>query len=121
MLKRQSFYVVALFSFAMFMTAGCATQNVVKKDEGIVPTSGTKQADQSKSTTTQPKQATTTSVLQVTPAQTPAPDQQAQKASSTSQLRRDVRGHHARTGAVRHVRSDSPVPGAARRDPRHAG
>lgn len=86
MLKRQSFYVVALFSFAMFMTAGCATQDVVKKDEGFVPTSSAKQADQSKSTATPPKQTTTTSVSNVTPAQTPASDQQAQKASSTSQL-----------------------------------
>jgi peptidoglycan-associated lipoprotein len=86
MLKRKSFYVVALFSVALFMTAGCATQDVVKKDEGLVPAQVAKQADQSKSTVTSPKQAASTPGPLVKTAQTPAPDQQAQKASSASQL-----------------------------------
>lgn len=86
MFKRKSFYAVAVLFVAMFMTTGCATQNVVKKDEGIVPASVAKQADQSKSNATPPKQTVTTPVSQATPAQTPAPDQQAQNALSTSQL-----------------------------------
>ncbi len=35
MQKRTPFYVVSLFLIAAFMTAGCATKDVVKKDEGI--------------------------------------------------------------------------------------
>lgn len=86
MLKRQSFYVVALFSVATFMTAGCATQDVVKKDEGFVPAPVAKKADQSNPSVTPSNQATSAPVSQITPAQTAAPDQQAQKISSTSQL-----------------------------------
>lgn len=86
MVKRNLFYVVALFSVAMFMTAGCATQEVVKKDEGIVPSAVAKQTDQSKPTVTSPKQATTTPATQVATSNTLAPGQQAQKSSSTSQL-----------------------------------
>lgn len=37
MLKRVSFYVVSVFLVAVFMTAGCAKQEVVKKDEGVAP------------------------------------------------------------------------------------
>lgn len=86
MVKRNPFYVVVLFSVAMFMTAGCATQDVVKKDEGIVPSAVAKQSDQSKPAVTSPKQASTTPALQVAPPNTLTPGQQAQKSSSTSQL-----------------------------------
>ncbi len=86
MLKRTSFYVFAVFSVAMFMTAGCATQDVVKKDESIVPSAVDKKSDQSKSTVTSPKQVSTTPASQVTPPNTTAPGQQAQEYSSTSQL-----------------------------------
>lgn len=86
MVKRNLFYVVALFSVAMFMTAGCATQDVVKKDEGIVPSAVAKQTAQLKPTVTSPKQATTTPASQVATSNTLAPGQQAQKSSSTSQL-----------------------------------
>jgi peptidoglycan-associated lipoprotein len=86
MQKRQSFYVVALFSVALFMTAGCAMQEVVKMDEGVVPASVAKKADQSNSSLTQPKLTASTPVAQITPAQTSAPEQQAQNAPSTSRL-----------------------------------
>ena len=86
MVKRNLFYVVVLFSVAMFMTAGCATQDVVKKDEGIVPSAVAKQTDQSKPTVTSPKQASTTPASQVTTSNPPALGQQAQKSSSVSQL-----------------------------------
>jgi peptidoglycan-associated lipoprotein len=84
MLKRLPLYVVALFSVALFMTAGCATQDVVKKDEGIVPAPVARKADQTKSSGTQSQQAVTTPMTQIVPA--PAAAQQSQKASSTSQL-----------------------------------
>jgi len=87
MLMRKSLYVAALFSIAMSMTAGCATQDVVKKDEGIVSSSVAKQADQSKPSVTSPKQAATDPASQVaTTNNTIAPGQQEQKSSSTSQL-----------------------------------
>lgn len=86
MQKRQSFCVVALFSVALSMTAGCATQDVVKKDEGLVPVSTAKQADQSKTNTTQPKQSALNAASQITPAKAAPADQPAQKASTTSQL-----------------------------------
>ena len=84
MLQRVSFYIVALFLVAVFMTAGCATQDVVKKDEGIVPAPVAKRADQPKSSVTPPTQSTATPITQAAPA--PAATQQAQKASSTAQL-----------------------------------
>jgi peptidoglycan-associated lipoprotein len=84
MLKRQSLYVVALFSVALFMAAGCATQDVVKKDEGIVPAPVAKRGDQPMSKLTPPQQAVTSPATQIVPASTAA--QQSQKTSSTSQL-----------------------------------
>jgi len=84
MLKRVSLYVAALFSVALLMTAGCATQDVVKKDEGIAPAPVAKRADQPVPKVTPPQQAAATPVTQIVPA--PAAAQQAQKASSTSQL-----------------------------------
>ncbi len=82
MLKRKSFYGVALFSVALFLTAGCASQDVVKKDEGLVTAPVVaKQAD-----LTPPRQTATTPALQVSPAQSSAADQLKQKASSASPL-----------------------------------
>jgi peptidoglycan-associated lipoprotein len=78
------FYVVALFSVALFMAAGCATQDVVKKDEGIISASVAKQAEQPVTKVTPPQQAATTPGTRIVPA--PAAAQQAQKASFTSQL-----------------------------------
>lgn len=85
MLKRVSFYAVFVFLIAVFMTAGCAKQDVVKKDDGIVPGPVAKQADPHKPTETkvnviQAKQATTT------PAAALVSAQQSQKASSIAEL-----------------------------------
>ena len=63
MLKRESFYIVAVFLVAVFMTAGCAKQDVVKKDEGIVPAPAARQVDQPKSNVTPSEEATTTPVM----------------------------------------------------------
>jgi peptidoglycan-associated lipoprotein len=83
--KRTSFYGVAMFSVAIFMTAGCATHNVVKQDESIVAASNAKQIDQSKSNVPPAKQAVTTADPQAAPANTSTP-QSVQNGSSTSQL-----------------------------------
>ena len=83
MVKRVPLYVVALLSVALFMTAGCATQDVVKKDEGLVPAPVAKRADQTMPKITPPQQAITAPTTQIVPA---AAAQPAQDASSTSQL-----------------------------------
>ena len=83
MLKHVSFYVVAVFLVAVSMTAGCATQDVVKKDEGIVPAPVTKQTDSQKNVTS-PKQITPTPDTKIAPA--PASAQQVQTTSSFKQL-----------------------------------
>lgn len=85
MLKRESFYTVALFFVAVFMTAGCASQNVVKKDEGFaIPAPVAKQA-QPTSGVTQSNQATKiTPAMQASPS--PAPARQAQEALSSARL-----------------------------------
>jgi peptidoglycan-associated lipoprotein len=89
MLKRVSFYAVFVFLIAAFMAAGCAKQDVVKKDEGIAPVSGAKQVDSPKSNgpmagVTQPKQAATTPASQSSLSQVSA--QQSQKASLIAEL-----------------------------------
>lgn len=76
MLKRVSFYVAFVFIVAVFMTAGCASREVVKKDEGIAPVA--KQAEPPK---TSSKPVSAPPVTHVTP-----PVQQSQKGSSTAQL-----------------------------------
>jgi peptidoglycan-associated lipoprotein len=83
--KRASFYGVAMFSVAIFMTAGCATHDVVRKDERIVAASAAKQIDQSKSNITQAKEPVTSAAPQVAPANA-STSQSVQKGSSTSQL-----------------------------------
>ena len=82
MVKRVPLYVVALLSVALFMTAGCATQDVVKKDEGLVPAPVAKRAEQPAAKVTPPQQAVS-SPTQIVPA---AAAQPAQEASSNSQL-----------------------------------
>jgi peptidoglycan-associated lipoprotein len=86
MLKRVPFYFVSVFIIAAFMTAGCARQDVVKKDEGIVPAPVAKQSDPPKfNSVTAPKlDAATASVTQATPSYASA--QHTQNASSTAQL-----------------------------------
>lgn len=84
MLKRESYYIVTVFFVVVFLTAGCAKQDVVKKDEGIVPAPVAKLAEQPKSSVTPPKQAATTPVEQVAPSSVPA--RQTQKTLSSAQL-----------------------------------
>lgn len=87
MLKRHSFYVVVLCSVAMFMTAGCANQNVVTKDEGLVPVSAAKQAEQAQPI---PRQTPPAAAIAAAPAATPsngrAAGQQPPSDSSSAQL-----------------------------------
>jgi peptidoglycan-associated lipoprotein len=89
MLKCVSFYAVFVLCIASFMTAGCAKQDVVKKDEGIAPVPVAKLVDPPKSSdpktgVTPSKQAATVPASQPTPSQPSA--QQSQKASSMAEL-----------------------------------
>jgi peptidoglycan-associated lipoprotein len=84
MQKLKSTYVVALFLVALFMIAGCATENVVKKDEGMVPAPAAKQAVQQKSTAAQSNQV---AALPIAPAASSTdPAQQNQKSKSNARL-----------------------------------
>ena len=78
MLKRIPLFVVALL-----MTAGCATQDVVKKDEGLVPAPVAKRTEQPVAKVSPPQEAMTVPATQIVPAPAAAP---AQNASSSSQL-----------------------------------
>jgi peptidoglycan-associated lipoprotein len=89
MLKRESFYIVAVFLVVVFLSAGCAKQDVVKKDEGIVPVAVAKKVEPPKSnepkaSITPPKQVAAPPVTQATPLQASA--QQSQKESSIAEL-----------------------------------
>ena len=75
---------VALLFVAMFMTAGCAKQEIVKKDEGIAPAQVTKPVEQAKANPATPKQNTAAVDKQTTVQ--PISNQQTQKASAASQL-----------------------------------
>lgn len=89
MQKRTSFYIVSMLLVALFMTAGCAKQNVVKKDEGIVPATVARQSEPQTSAVTAPVQTAatpTTQAAQVTQAAAPSAVQQAEKASAIVQL-----------------------------------
>ena len=77
MLKRIPFYTVALILVALFLTAGCAKKDIVKKDEGVAPAPVTGQADQQVSGKTPTKPAT------VDPVHSSAEQEQA---SSAAQL-----------------------------------
>lgn len=84
MLKRVSFYAVLVSIAAMFMTAGCAKQDVVKKDEGIVPPSAVKQTEPQKSNITSSGLIATTQEPLIS--SVPVDVQSAQKVSSIEQL-----------------------------------
>jgi peptidoglycan-associated lipoprotein len=84
--KRALFYGVAMFSVAIFMTAGCATHDVVKKDESIVPALNAKQINQSKSNVTPAKETVTSPAPQATPANVPTTNKPVQKGSANAQL-----------------------------------
>lgn len=64
MQKRVPFYVVSMFLIAAFTAAGCAKQDVVKKDEGISPAQVTRQSDPPTTNRTQPAETTTTTVTE---------------------------------------------------------
>lgn len=90
MLKHVSFKTVFVFLVAAFMTAGCAKQDVVKKDDGIAPATVAKPVDPAKSVepkaiTPPSKQTTTPPVSQSTSSQ-PTATQQSQKTSSMTEL-----------------------------------
>lgn len=88
MIKRVSFYAVCVILIAAFLTAGCAKQDVVKKDEGIAPVPVAKHVDPSKTSEpiagVPPKQSATTPVSQTTLSKVSA--QQPQEASSIAGL-----------------------------------
>lgn len=90
MLKRYPFYGVVLFSVAVFMMAGCASKDVVKKDEGVVAAPVQKQHTEAPKPISPPviQQATATSTAPTvaTSALSSMPSKQVQKASSPSQL-----------------------------------
>jgi peptidoglycan-associated lipoprotein len=88
MLKRVSYCAVFVFLIAVFMTAGCAKQEVVKRDEGVVPVAVANkveplESNESKANGTPHEQAATAPVMQVT---SPASSQQSQKISSAAEL-----------------------------------
>lgn len=86
MLRYFSINAVVVVLVAVVMTAGCAKQDVVKKDEGIVPVVDVKKiesatkSNETKSDTTLSKQAVAPPVAQSAPA--PVSAQQPQKTSS---------------------------------------
>lgn len=86
MLKRYPFYNVVLFFVVMFMMGGCASKEVLKKDEVISPVSVAKQQTEAPKQTVQQSTATTAAPTQTAATQAPAPNQQGQKASSIAQL-----------------------------------
>lgn len=86
MLKRVSFYAVFVSFIAMSITTGCAKQDVVKKDEGIVPTAAVKKVDPPAATaTTAPTETSAPTITQATTSQTPSA-QQPQQAPSIKEL-----------------------------------
>jgi len=86
MQKRISFHAIYVFIIAVFITAGCAKQEVVKKDEGIAPTQSLKQADSKKAATTASSQTNAAPAVPTKAPDQPLPVQQTQKTSTTEQL-----------------------------------
>ena len=84
MQKRALFCAVAVLSAAIVMTAGCATQDVVKIDEGVVSAPVARQTDQQKSTITSAKQDTSLPASESNPRSTPS--LQSQNESSIARL-----------------------------------
>lgn len=83
MQKRKSFYAVFVFFVAVFITAGCAKQEVVKKDEGIAPAPVVRPVEPIKSSVTV-SEPPTTSATQVSPS--PAATVQSEETTSIAQL-----------------------------------
>jgi peptidoglycan-associated lipoprotein len=86
MLQRISFKAVFVFIIAMFMTAGCAQQAVVKKDEGIAPAPVVKQVEATKSNETAPTGLVTTTPTSQVTVQPATSALQAPKFSTNEQL-----------------------------------
>lgn len=84
MLTHASFKTVFVFLVAVFMTAGCAKQDVVKKDEGIAPATVAKNVDPPKSATSA-NQSVIPSAAQAASLK-PASTQQSQKTLSIAEL-----------------------------------
>ena len=84
MLTHASFKTVFVFLVAAFMTAGCAKQDVVKKDEGIAPATVAKNVDPPKSATSA-NQSVIPSAAQAASLK-PASTQQSQKTLSIAEL-----------------------------------
>lgn len=85
MQKRMSFYVVFVFVIAIFVTAGCSKQEIVKKDEGIAPMPSAMPADSKKQAATA---STKSDAVQALPkaADQMSPATQSSKLSSSEQL-----------------------------------
>lgn len=86
MQKRIPFHAVFVFIIAVFITSGCAKQEVVKKDEGIAPTQAVKQDDSKKPAATASTQSNTAPAVTTKAPDQPLPVQQTQKSSTTEQL-----------------------------------
>lgn len=86
MQKRKPFHAVFVFIIAVFITAGCAKQEVVKKDEGIAPTQAVKQNDSKKPDTTASTPTNAAPAVPTKASDQPLPVQQTQKSSTTDQL-----------------------------------
>lgn len=78
MRKRESFYLVAVSLVVIFTTAGCAKQDVVKKDEGIAPA---RKVETPKPDVTPQAQSAATPVMPAA-----ATEQSSQNVSSIAQL-----------------------------------
>ena len=84
MQKNVPIYAVSLFLIAACMSAGCAKQDVIRKDEGIAPAPAARQVDSPpKAITAPPEQAIINTSPQVVPA---APAQTGLKSASSGQL-----------------------------------
>lgn len=84
MSERVPFHAAFVFIIAVFMTAGCAKQEVVRKDEGFAPAPAVKRIDTQKFDATDSRQANALPATQV--AKQPAPAQQTVNTSSVDQL-----------------------------------
>jgi peptidoglycan-associated lipoprotein len=89
MQTRPPLVTVSVFIIAALLTAGCAKQEVVRKDEAIAPTTVSRQIDQPNSYTTSTPETQTPVQTRVTPSEVisvPAASDQGQNVSSSTQL-----------------------------------
>lgn len=84
MLNRMSFYAVSVGLVAVLLAAGCAKQDVVRKDEGLAATPVVKQLEVQKPAAASAGQSTQLPVAAVSQPQVAA--RQTQQASSIDQL-----------------------------------